>query len=192
MSNAREIKVLYCGEIAYLGEVDPNELKNLSNGVDIYNPFILNVRPITNKEQQDRLEAVVLDIMLPIEFAGIPLSEQFYTGFVNFLPTVLDIPGSKVQYMKTETGGRLAINKLASISDRSDPFLRLSVTKVATPCPDLVQIYKLKLASYNELLYSMRAIELQEMPSEDRKEPEPTRNTVGNVINFDKGNETVH
>lgn len=183
----RVIRVLYSGDIAYLGQVDPKDLKDPSGGITVYNPFVINIRPVTNKEDGDKLEAVVLDIMLPIEFAGIPLNEQLYTGFVNFLPTMVDLPSGKASYMRTENGERLAINRIPSIADRSDPKVHLyNISKVVEPCKDVQHIYKIKLTTYNELLYGTRVIEFQQTRDDDQEQPplpgEDHGGNGGNVI----------
>jgi len=182
----RVVRILYSGDIAYLGQVDPKDLDNPVGGITVYNPFVINIRPVTNKEDGDKLEAVVLDIMLPIEFAGIPLNEQLYTGFVNFLPTVVDLPSGKVSYMKTETGDRLAVNRLPSIADRAEPKVRLyNISKVVEPCKDIQHIYKIKLTTYNELLYGTLVIEFQQTRDDDQEQPQfPGENHGGggNVI----------
>ncbi len=191
----RVVRVIYAGDVAYIGQVDQRSLDNPNSGVTVYNPYVINIRPVTNKEEGDKLEAVVIDIMLPIEFAGIPLNEQLYTGFVNFLPTVVDIPSGRVSYMKTENGERLAINRLPSIADRSDPKIRLyNITKVIEPCKDVLNIYKIKLTAYNELLYGTRLIEFQQTRDDDQDQPsfqEEGQGIHGNVVDL-SANRTIN
>lgn len=177
----REVVVLYTGEISYIGEVDSEELSGDVNWVTLHKPFVLNVRPIVKEDK--RIEAVVLDILLPIEFGGIAINEQLYTGFVGFSESMLDLPGQSV--VSTNDGRRLTVTKMKSLIDRSNPYMKISnINRIIKPSQELEVLYVTKAAGYNDLLYGTRLVDLQSVQDEDS--PETPINTMGNTIDLDK------
>lgn len=164
-----EIMIAYSNEVAYIGQIDPDQFEDASEGISIYKPYVINVRPVTNEQDGNKLEAVVLDIMLPLEFAGLPLTEQLYSGFVNFSQSQVDLQHGKSTMMDVDGGGRISINRVASLADINDPFIWVKVNKLIKPSDDLIKIYKVKVAQYNELLASPRMVDLQAMIDESIK-----------------------
>lgn len=166
-----KVMIVYANDVAYLGYVDPDDLKDVSLGVRVEKPYVINIRPVEN---EGKLEAVVLDVLLPIEFGGVPVAENIYSGFINFLTGNIDLPGGKTHYVQGPNGGNLAVNRVASLADRRDPFLRLyNVTKIINPSTEIEMIYKAKVdgPAYQELLYSARVVDMKPIQSDGNDQP---------------------
>jgi len=186
--NNQEILVVYANDVAYIGTVDVKELANAASGVAVRNPFVLNVRPVQSKQEEGKLEAVVIDIMLPIELGGVALSEQLYTGFVNFTSSSIELPSGKSSVVMLDGGQKVSINRLSAIADRNDPVIWLyGIDKVVIPSVDIVSIYMSKVTNYKSLLYSTRMVELQALQEEAQS---GTGNTQGQVVNIET--DSVH
>jgi hypothetical protein len=186
--NNQEILVVYANDVAYIGTVDVKELANAASGVAVRNPFVLNVRPVQSKQEEGKLEAVVIDIMLPIELGGVALSEQLYTGFVNFTSSSIELPSGKSSVVMLDGGQKVSINRLSAIADRNDPVIWLyGIDKVVIPSDDIVSIYMSKVTNYKSLLYSTRMVELQALQEEAQS---GTGNTQGQVVNIET--DSVH
>lgn len=154
------VRLVYTtSDVAYLGYVDPNEIGSPKNGIKIEKPFAINIRPV---EKEGKLEGVVLDVLLPVEFGGIAVAEGIYSGFVNFLTGAIELPNGKTHYMSNATGEKLAVNRVASIADRDNPHMVIyNISKIMAPSIEVEMIYKAKVISYNELLFAPRAVDFQ-------------------------------
>jgi hypothetical protein len=179
----KEVVVLYSGEVSYIGEVNSAEIAGDNfNWVTIYRPFVLNVRPITKEDK--RIEVVVLDMLLPIEFGGIAINEQLYTGFVGFSESAIELPGQSV--VTTPDGRRLSVTKMKTLVNRGDPCMRISgINRILKPSQELEYLYISKVANYNDLLFGTRLVDLQSIQEDETAETDPI-NSIGNTIDLDK------
>lgn len=162
-----EVMVVYnANDVAYIGYVEPEDLKNPSAGIRIEKPLVLNIRPIQHEE---KLEAVVLDILIPMEMGGFPVAEGVYSGFINFWSGGnIDLPNGKTNYVQNPAVGRVAVNRIAAIADRENPSLILyNISKATKPSIELDMIYKARVAGYNELLFAPRAIDIKSALSDE-------------------------
>lgn len=182
-----EIMIGYSGDVAYIGKIDPDQFEYAPEGLSIYKPFVLNIRPVTNEQDGNKLEAVVLDMMLPVEFAGLPLTEQLYTGFVNFTQSQINLSSGKSVMMDVE-GGKVFINRLSSLANIENPVLWLKVNKLIQPSDDLIEIYNLKAEKYEELLIAPRMVDLQAVMDESP----PEFNMNQDSTDFNKSDMIVH
>lgn len=179
----KTVAIIYCGDVAYIGSVLASELANPKDGITVDKPFVLNIRPIPDKDNEEQLNTVLVELLFPIEFCGLPVTEKIYSGFVGFAETSLQIDHPNIMMAKTERNEPLAVFRLASLGDRTEPKLKVyAVDKILEPSDGLEMMYRLKSADYKSELYSKRAVEYGS--SDEPKEREKQRN-AGNVIEFE-------
>ena len=182
-----ETRIVYSNDIAYMGDIDINDI-DVSKGIVMYNPLVLNIRPIVNKDDKgtEKLEAVILDMVLPIEFAGIPVADRVYTGFLNYTPARVEIVHPNISYITAPSGEKIAINRLASLADRDNPMVTLyNIARIISPSEDLINIYNIKMATYKQLLFANRIIETTVLDSGEES-------GSSELDNLSKTGNTVH
>lgn len=178
------IRLLYVGDMLYVGLVDEDKL-NSGNSFDIHKPLILTIKPIGNDNNQ--LEAVITDMVLPLEFAGIPVSAGLYSGFMNFAPSTIEIPSPNVQYVTNPNGERVAITRLATLVSKRSPIITVyDVVKSFIPSDELVDLYTRKISMYDDMMNATRMVDYQQVGNEQKstKQNSPPENATGRVVDF--------
>lgn len=184
-----DVILLYSKDVIYIGETEVSnkfDTGNVNNGILLGHPFILNIKVIPNEEEPNKLDSVMVDLLLPIEFAGIALSDKFYTGFVSLTPASTNDVLVSVEL----NGNRFIINKLNSLTDLDIPAIKVyDIAKVMSPSSQLKKLYYEKLSIYNDILRGPRMVDYQVLPPATditADDIDLSEKINSNVVNFHK------